>query len=280
MLDFLRFPLSFLRLPLCAVAVLAVLSACSSDNDLDSLDDGVVVPVEQLYNEGKDAFDARDYKLAVERFEQVEQQHPYSEWATRSQIMSAYASYQMEEYDDAISILERFTRLHPGNENVAYAYYLIALSYYEQITDVGRDQQMTSRAQRALNEVVRRFPETEYARAAKLKLDLATDHLAGKEMEVGRYYLKRGELLAAINRFKYVLENYETTAHSAEALHRLTESYLSLGIEDEAKKYAAVLGYNYPDSAWYKDSYRLLVDDEADSSEEPKRFWRRWLPNN
>lgn len=273
------FPFVSLRHAFCLAVVVLSLAACGSDkNDLDSLDDGVVVPVEDLYTEAQVAFNARNYKLAVEKFEQVERQHPYSEWATRSQIMAAFANYQMEEYDDAIGILNRFTRMHPGNENVAYAYYLTALCYYEQISDVGRDQGMTRQAQQALTEVIRRYPNSEYARDAALKLDLATNHLAGKEMEVGRYYLTRGELLAAINRFKYVLDHYETTTHAPEALHRLTEAYLSLGITEEAKKYAAVLGYNYPGSEWYKDSYRLLVDDESGKDEDTRTFWRRWLP--
>jgi outer membrane protein assembly factor BamD len=288
---------AFVRRTACTVALLAMLAACSGNkNDLDSLDEGATIPVEELYNSGKDAFDAKNYKLAVEKFEQVEQQHPYSEWATRSQVMAAYANYQMEEYDSAIAILDRFTRMHPGNENIAYAYYLLSLCYYEQISDVGREQSMTQQAQRALTEVVRRFPNTEYARAAKLKLDLATDHLAGKEMEVGRYYLERGDILAAINRFQYVIHNYETTTHAPEALHRLTEAYLSLGIPDEARKYAAVLGYNYPDSEWYKDSYRLLVKEgdmpkdgtlDKDGSvtkkadkPDTKTFWQRVMPGN
>jgi outer membrane protein assembly factor BamD len=265
-----------------ATACLALsLAACSGDNELDSLDEGVTLPVDQLYNEGRDAFDLKDYETAVERFEQVEQQHPYSEWATRSQIMAAYANYQMEEYDSALAILDRFTRMHPGNENIAYAYYLTALCYYEQISDVGRDQSMTQNAQRALTEVVRRFPNSEYARSAKLKLDLTTDHLAGKEMEVGRYYLERGDVLAAINRFSFVVDSYQTTTHVPEALHRLTEAYLSMGIDEEAKKYAAVLGYNYPDSEWYKDSYRLLVKEDAPEAEpDTKSFWRRWIPKD
>lgn len=271
---------TFLRRTACFAAIIMALAACSNDkNELDSLDEGVTVPVDELYNAGKDAFDTRNYKLAVEKFEQVEQQHPYSEWATRSQIMAAYANYQMEEYDSAIAILDRFTRMHPGNENIAYAYYLLALCYYEQISDVGRDQSMTQQAQRALTEVVRRFPDTEYARAAKLKLDLATDHLAGKEMEVGRYYLKRGDVLSAINRFQYVIEHYETTTHAPEALHRLTEAYLSLGVPEEARKYAAVLGYNYPDSEWYKDSYRLLVKGgDLPKDADTKSFWQRVMP--
>lgn len=269
----------FLRFVATSALVLS-LAACSSDkNELDSLDEGVTIPVDELYNEGKTAFDSKNYKLAVERFELVEQQHPYSEWATRSQIMAAYANYQMEEYDDALAILDRFTRMHPGNENIAYAYYLTALCYYEQISDVGREQSMTEMAKRTLTEVVRRFPNTEYARAARLKLDLAVDHLAGKEMEVGRYYLKRGDLLAAINRFKFVTDNYETTTHAPEALHRLTEAYLALGVPEEAKKYAAVLGYNYPDSEWYKDSYKLLVKGgKAEETTDTQSFWQRWLP--
>lgn len=273
--------LHLLRNAACITVLAAILTACSSDkNELDSLSETATIPVEELYNSGKDAFDARNYKQAVEKFEQVEQQHPYSEWATRAQIMAAYANYQMEEYDSAIALLERFTRMHPGNENIPYAYYLLSLCYYEQISDTGRDQSMTQQAQRALTEVVRRFPETEYARAAKLKLDLTTDHLAGKEMEVGRYYLNRGDVLAAINRFQYVLANYETTTHAPEALHRLTEAYLSMGVVEEAKKYAAVLGYNYPDSEWYKDSYRLLVNEPAKEQnaktpkKEKKRFWQ------
>lgn len=278
-----RYPLClsiFRRFRLTAVLgglMLAIaLAGCGKDKG-EVVDDGVIIPVDELYNDGRDAFDRRDYKTAVELFEQVERQHPYSVWATRSQIMAAYANYRMEEYDDARAILERFTRMHPGNENIAYAYYLIALCYYEQIVDVGRDQSMTQQAQRALTEVVRRFPDSEYARDARLKLELANDHLAGKEMEVGRYYLQRGEMLAAINRFKYVLDNYQTTTHAPEALHRLTEAYLTLGVEDEAKKYAAVLGYNYPGSEWYKDSYRLLVDDGR-NEEDTRTFWRRWLP--
>lgn len=261
-----------LRNAACITAIAAFLTACSNDkNELDSMSEMATVPVEELYNDGKNAFDARNYKLAVEKFEQVEQQHPYSEWATRAQVMAAYANYQMEEYDSAIALLERFTRMHPGNESIPYAYYLLSLCYYEQISDTGRDQSMTQQAQRALTEVVRRFPETEYARAAKLKLDLTTDHLAGKEMEVGRYYLNRGDVLAAINRFQYVLDNYQTTTHAPEALHRLTEAYLSMGVVEEAKKYAAVLGYNYPDSEWYKDSYRLLVDKSAEKQKDDKK---------
>lgn len=215
-------------------------------------------PVDTLYNEAADQMAAKDYKAAIKTFEEVERQHPESEWAARAQIMAGYGAYRSGDYDQAISTLQRFVKIHPGHESAAYAYYLIALSYYEQISDVGRDQKITEQALQALTEVVKRFPDSEYARDAKLKLDLAYDHLAGKEMQVGRYYLNRQEYLSAINRFRYVVENYQTTGHVPEALHRLVECYLRLGVVDEAKKYAAVLGYNYPGSVWYRDSYKLL----------------------
>lgn len=268
-------------LRLFALCSLTLLAACASTPEAEE-DDGLSkIPVEQLYNEARAALEAKDYKEAVEKFEAVEQQHPYSQWATRSQVMAGYTHYKQEEYDSAIAILDRFVRMHPGNENIAYAYYLIALSYYEQISDVGREQSMTAQAQRALAEVIRRFPDSDYARDARIKLDLVVDHLAGKEMEVGRYYLKKGEILAAINRFKYVVDHYETTSHAPEALHRLTEAYLALGVDAEARKYAAVLGYNYPESQWYHDSYRMLAPEGGESLETPEEtrsFWQRWLP--
>lgn len=267
------------------LGVALLVSACSHKDEED--DGTTTTPVDVLYNEAKDALAEKRYKDAVEKFEAVEQQHPYSEWATRAQVMAAYTNYRQEEYDSAIAILERFVRMHPGNDNVAYAHYLLALCYYEQISDVGREQSMTEQARKSLHEVVQRYPESDYARDAKIKLDLATDHLAGKEMEVGRYYLKKGELLSAINRFKFVVDNYQTTTHTPEALHRLTEAYLSMGIEEEAKKYAAVLGYNYPDSVWYRDSYRLLApaaDVEKNlgkrGKKDTKKFWQDWLPKD
>lgn len=259
---------------------LCLVAACASDEDL--ADENANVPVEILYNDAKDALATKDYKTAVEKFEAVEQQYPYSEWATRAQVMAAYTNYKHEEYDSAIGILEQFVRTHPGSEDIAYAYYLLSLCYYEQISDVGREQSMTEEALKSLNEVIKRFPDSDYARDAKLKLDLANDHLAGKEMSVGRYYLERGDLLAAINRFKFVVDNYQTTTHTPEALHRLTEAYLALGVPEEAQKYAAVLGYNYPNSIWYKDSYRLLAPKgenmEAISEKDTRSFWQRWVP--
>ncbi len=216
-------------------------------------------PVETLYNSALNAMQAGELSDAARLFDEVERQHPYSTWAAKAQVMAAYANYQANRYDEAINALDRFIQLHPGNTNIAYAHYLRAISYYEQISDVGRDQRATQQALAALQEVVRRFPESRYSRDASLKIDLARDHLAGKHMEIGRYYLDQGEYLAAINRFRLVIRDYQTTAHVAEALHRLVESYLALGVIDEAQSTAAVLGHNYPGSIWYADSYVLLT---------------------
>jgi outer membrane protein assembly factor BamD len=228
-------------------------------------------PVEQLYNRALDALGSSDYKAAAKGFEEVDRQHPYSVWAVKAQIMTAFAYYQSNKYDDAIIALDRFINLHPGHKDVPYAYYLKALCYYEQISDVGRDQRMTEQALNSLGEVVKRFPDTPYARDARLKVDLAIDHLGGKEMEVGRFYQTRKEYVAAINRYRRVIEQYQTTTHTPEALHRLVECYLALGVTNEAKMAAAVLGHNFPGSDWYADSYFLLegVDlrpDKDDSS--------------
>jgi len=216
-------------------------------------------PVETLYNNAKDSLDSGQPEKAAKLFDEVERQHPYSKWATQAQLMSAYSYYQVDKYDDAIPALERFIELHPGNRSAAYAFYLRALCYYEQIEDVTRDQGNTELAQRALSDVVARFPNTPYSRDATVKLDLVRDHLAGKEMDVGRYYLKRGQYLAAINRFKTVVDKFQTTSHVPEALERLTESYIALGVFAEAQKTTAVLGYNYPGSQWYQDAYNLIT---------------------
>lgn len=242
------------RAGLASCLALAV-SACSSGKE-----EYVERPAEEFYTEAMAAMEAEDFKKAADLFDEVERQHPYSQWATRAQLMSAYAYYQDMKYDDAVLALDRFIQVHPGNEQIAYAYYLKALSYYEQITDVRRDQKVTEQARDALAEVVRRFPESEYARDAKLKLDLTADHLAGKEMEIGRFYLRDHAYNAAIGRFRTVIERFQTTSHVPEALHRLTEAYLALGIKEEAQAAAAVLGHNFPGSEWYQDSYALLVD--------------------
>ncbi|MGE4218414.1 MAG: outer membrane protein assembly factor BamD [Alphaproteobacteria bacterium] len=235
-------------------------------------------PVEEIYNAAMDHLQAGWYDSAAENFDEVERQHPYSAWATKAQLMSGYSHYLGGKYDEALIGLDRYIELHPGSQDIAYAYYLKALCYYEQISDVQRDQKMTQLALDSLDEVTKRFPGTSYARDARIKLDLTFDHLAGKEMEVGRYYQRRGEHLAAINRFRAVIEKYQTTTHVPEALHRLTESYLALGITDEAQMTAAVLGHNFPGSVWYEDSYALL---EARSLQPKQKqgSWLSWLWN-
>lgn len=215
-------------------------------------------PVGDIYNDGMDVLNTGRFKEASAVFDEVERQHPYSTWATKAQLMSAYSLYQNNDYDDAVVALDRFIQLHPSSQDIAYAHYLKALCYYEQISDVSRDQKMTLLALETLREVTTRFPESKYARDARIKIDLTNDHLAGKEMEIGRYYLNQGHYLAAINRFKAVVANFQTTTHVPEALHRLTESYFALGIDDEARKAASVLGHNFPGSDWYIDSYETV----------------------
>ncbi len=256
---------------LAAVLGIVLLAACASTDE----DEYVERPVEDLYNEAMDALQARDYRVAANLFDEVERQHPYSAWATKAQLMAAYGYYQYNDYDDAIVALDRFIQLHPSNPDVPYAYYLKGLSYYEQISDVSRDQKMTEYALKTLNELVTRFPDSKYARAAKIKIDLTHDHLAGKEMEIGRYYLRQGHYLAAINRFKAVIENYQTTTHVPEALHRLTEAYRALGVDEEAQKTAAVLGHNFPGSEWYIDSYDLMEGTQVREKEKAPwyKFW-------
>jgi outer membrane protein assembly factor BamD len=236
-------------------AAVLMLSACAGTPDEVPY---VERPVEQIYNEASNALDSERHLLAAALFDEVERQHPYSQWAVRAKLMGAYAHYQAKRYDDAVDTIDRFIALHPGNRDVAYAFYLKGISYYEQISDVRRDQSSTEEALKALQEVVRRFPTSPYARDAKLKIDLVRDHLAGKEMEVGRYYQITGNQMAAVKRFRRVVDEYQTTSHVPEALHRLTESYLVLGITEEAQVAAAVLGHNYPGSEWYQDSYDLM----------------------
>jgi outer membrane protein assembly factor BamD len=238
-------------------SALLLLAGCGDEVDEDKLAQKNE-SVDVLYNRAYGLMQERDYKQAVEAFEEVERQHPYSPWAAQSQVMAGYAAYLAGEYEDAVVIFDRFVKLHPTSKSTPYAYYLKAMSYYIQITDVGRDQKMTELARQALKDVIARYPNTEYAQDAKLKYDLTSDHLAGKEMEIGRYYLTRKQYVAAINRFKYVVDNYQTTSHVPEAMHRVVEAYLLLGVTDQAKKYAAVLGYNYPGSEWYGYSYKMM----------------------
>jgi len=251
------------------------LTACSSDKKEDVVSETVSAPakpVEDLYNEAANALDNEEFSKAKGLFEEVERQYPYSKWATKAQLMSAYAAYQNDSYDEAILAIDRFIELHPGNEDIDYAYYLKALAFYEQISDVARDQAMTKQAMRAFDALINRFPNSEYVRDSKLKRDLTLDHLAGKEMEIGRYYLNRNQVNAAINRFRAVIKNFQTTTHVPEALHRLTEAYLTLGLRTEAKRVAAVLGYNYPGSKWYEDSYKILDEESRKEIMEDRSF--------
>lgn len=233
---------------------LALAAGCASSEDEEYIERSV----EELYSRASTAMNDGDFKKAAKLYDEVERQHPYSPWATHAQLQAAYAHYEANEYDDAIAALDRFIDLHPADKDVPYAYYLKGLAYYERISDAARDQKMTEDAKRAFQELINRYPDSDYARDAKVKIDLANDHLAGREMVVGRYYLHRGYYVAAINRFRAVLEKYQTTTHVPEALLRLTESYAALGLTEEARKTAAILGYNFPGSEWYADAYALV----------------------
>ncbi|MFC3000844.1 outer membrane protein assembly factor BamD [Falsiroseomonas tokyonensis] len=230
---------------------------------------------EGLYAQGMEALTAERYQRAVELFDRVEREHPYSAFATNAKLMAAYGEYMRNRYTEALGALDRFIQLHPAHRDIAYAYYLRALSYYEQINDIQRDQRTTEQAMAALQDVANRFPNTPYARDARLKMDLARDHLAGREMTIGRFYQTRRLNTAAIGRFRRVVDEYQTTNHVPEALHRLTELYLTMGLVDEARRTAAVLGHNYPGSPWYQDSYALLVDGAEGSEPNRPGFFSR-----
>ena len=234
-------------------------------------------PVEEIYNSAHEELALGNFILATQEFDEVERQHPYSLWARRAMVMSAYTYYLQNKYDEAIATAQRFLALYPGNEQAPYAYYLIAMSQYERISDVSRDQRTTELAMISLQEVVRRYPDSDYARDASLKIDLTLDNLAGKEMNVGRFYLERREYAAAAGRFRNVIERYGRTSHVPEALHRLTEVYMSLGVMAEAQNSAAVLGYNYPDSQWYRDSYSILVERDLKPVKDEKSWISRAL---
>lgn len=237
-----------------------MLFACSSKKK----EDETILSAEVMYNNAMDKLQDKKYKKAIEGFEELEGTYPYSKWAIKAKIMSAYTSFKNEEYTDAIITLDKFIGLHPGNKDIEYAYYLKAICYYEQISDTKREQSYTVLAVDALKEVIARFPNSNYARDAQGKLDLAMDNLAGKEVEVGRFYLKNKKYIAAINRFKEVIEKYQTTSYTPEALHRLVEANTALGLKDQAYKYASVLGYNYPGSKWYEYSYKLIEGKKPD----------------
>ena len=251
---------------LLALALLfAPLGACTLFSKDEILADE---PPEKLYNEGIFLLDQRqDYKAAAKKFEEVERQHPYSDWARKALVMTAYASYSARDYDEAVSAARRYVTLHPGSPDAAYAQFLIGSSYFDQIPDVTRDQSRTEKAIAALEEVSRKFPESEYSTNAKRKIDIARDQLAGKEMTVGRYYMDKKDFTGAINRFKIVVTQYQTTRHVEEALLRLIEAYMALGVASEAQTAAAVLGHNFPDSRWYADAYRLVKSGGLEPAE-------------
>ena len=262
--------------PLALALIMASLAAsCGTGKKED--EEYVEGTVEQLYNGAMNALLNEQFTESAKLFDEVERQHPYSVWATKAQLMAAYAHYRDRKYDEALVSLDRFIQLHPGNRDAPYAHFMRGLSYYEQIADARRDQRMSELARDAFQEVMRRFPDSKYARDSREKLDLIHDHLAGNEMEIGRFYLHRGLYLAAINRFRKVVDDYGTTTHVAEALHRLVESYSALGLKDEAQKAAAVLGHNFPESEWYADSYGLVQGVKVTTVQKDDGSFLDWL---
>ena len=238
---------------------LLLTAGCARNRDKPKQDQAYIArDVETLYSIAKDTLEKGDYRLAAAMFDEVERQHPYSVWARRAQLMAAFSYYASRQYSEAIITAQRFLSLHPGNKDAAYAYYIISLSYYEQIADVARDQKITQQALTALQELVRRYPQTRYAADARLKIDLVNDHLAGKELDIGRFYARNRQWIAAASRYRTVIDQYQTTSHVPEALFRQVEAYLALGLPEEAQRSAAVLGANFPGSKWYERGYELM----------------------
>jgi outer membrane protein assembly factor BamD len=257
------------------VPMLALIGGCSMWNEMFGDKDPILPdePADRLYNEGVFLMNEKqDFKESAKKFEEVDRQHPYSEWARKSLIMSAYAYYSAGAYDESINAAKRYITLHPGSSDAAYAQYLIGASYFDQIPDVTRDQTRTERAIASLEEVTRKFPNTEYAESARKKIEVGRDQLAAKEMDIGRWYMQKKDFTGAINRFKVVVTQYQRTRHVEEALERLTEAYMALGITLEAQTAAAVLGHNFPDSPWYKDAYRLVKAGGSEPQED-KGSW-------
>ena len=264
---------SWLAATLICVPLALALAGCSSlfNKDDDYIPESLA---DSLYNQALFLLNTKqDYKAAAKKFDEVDRENPYSEWARKALLMSAYAYYQAEMYDDCVNSAKRYVALHPGSPDAAYAQYLIGSSYYDQILDVSRDQARAERAIDALQQVVRKYPSSEYAVSAQKKIGMARDQMAGKEMDVGRFYLNKRDFIGAINRFKVVVTQYQTTRHVEEALMRLSECYVALGIIDEAQTAAAVLGHNFPDSAWYKDAYRLVKTAGGEPTTENKGSW-------
>lgn len=256
-------------LALAATALALPLAGCAGDDkNFIAADE----PADKLYNEGLTLLNRREFSDAAKKFEEVDRQHPYSEWARKSLLMSAFAYYSEQKHDETINAARRYVSLHPGSNDAAYAQYLIASSYFDRIPDITRDQQETERAMRSLEEVIRKYPDTEYAEGSRRKLEIARDQLAGKEMLIGRYYMDQRNFTGAINRFKTVVTQYQTTRHVEEALMRLTESYMALGVVNEANTAAAVLGHNFPSSSWYRDAYKL-VESGGNMPQENKDSW-------
>lgn len=249
----------------------ALLAACAGDKDKDELPPDEVV--EALYNKAADTLDKGEYNEAAKQFAEVDRQHPFSQWATKAEIMEAFAYYQNTDYDEAVTALNQFIDLHPGNADAAYAYYLRALCHYERIADVKRDQGFAQDALKGMQDVISRFPDSSYAKDAVLKIGLIKDHMAGHEMSVGRWYLQQKLYISAIGRFREVVEKYQTTSHVPEALERLVEAYLALGITKEASSTAAVLGYNFPGSEWYNHAYDLLVQNKLTPTKPDDESW-------
>ncbi|MGU3495555.1 outer membrane protein assembly factor BamD [Xanthobacteraceae bacterium A53D] len=248
--------------------VSATLAGCANDKDVITPDE----PAEKMYNEGLTLMRKGDLDGAAKRFEDIDRVHPYSEWARKGLLMDTYVYYEQGKYDETIAAGKRYMTLHPGSQDAAYASYLVASAYFDGIPDITRDQRRTRQALDALDDVIRKYPNTEYAAGAKRKVEVARDQLAGKEMMVGRYYLEQRNYTGAINRFKVVVTQYQTTRQTEEALMRLTEAYMAMGIVSEAQTAAAVLGYNYPDSPWYKDAYKLVQSGGA-QPQENKGSW-------
>jgi outer membrane protein assembly factor BamD len=259
---------SFPGLAVCALLA-GLLAGCADDKNAIALDE----PADKLYNEGLTLLNQREFVDSAKKFEEVDRQHPYSDWGRKSLLMAAFAYYEGGKYDDTITAAKRYVTLHPGSSDAAYAQYLMASAYFDQIPDVSRDQARTERAMQVLAEVARKYPDTEYAESAKKKIEVARDQLAGKEMTIGRFYLEKRNFIGAINRFKAVVTQYQTTRHVEEALMRLTECYMALGIVNEAQTAAAVLGHNFPSSPWYQDAYKLVQTGGA----EPRENKDSWI---
>ena len=261
-------PRSFPGLAACALLA-GLLAGCADDKNTIAPDE----PADKLYNEGLTLLNKKEYVDSAKKFEEVDRQHPYSDWGRKSLLMAAFAYYEGGKYDDTITTAKRYVTLHPGSADAAYAQYLMASAYFDQIPDISRDQARTERAMQVLAEVARKYPNTEYAESAKKKIEVARDQLAGKEMMIGRFYLEKRNFIGAINRFKAVVTQYQTTRHVEEALMRLTECYMALGIVPEAQTAAAVLGHNFPSSPWYQDAYKLVQTGGA----EPRENKDSWI---